>query len=235
VCGLLESSIGRFAREDESSGACSCYVSFDEETLVLDASDCDGQLATSTACRRTVIDALTDRDASRIVVRNTGLEQQYRGSGVELLCSAGRFIERLGDRNNRLAMAALGDPLGSPTRWTRESVQWLISVSTLDLHVLRGRSIATRTRFRRPLGSRSATTVSSRRSTTMLGSGTFDRSRRKRRPNIHETRWCATLYARRHRSLADERRRTDTSSMATRRSPKELSRATVSHPEHSSR
>ncbi|SIS01082.1 type II/IV secretion system ATPase subunit [Natronorubrum thiooxidans] len=112
VGGLLASSIDRFGRKDESSGACSCHVSFDEETLVLDASDCDGQLATSTACRRTVVDALADRDASRIVVRNTGLEQQYRGSGVELLGSAGRFVERLGDRNDRLATAALGDPLG---------------------------------------------------------------------------------------------------------------------------
>lgn len=111
VRGLLASRIDRFGSEDDSSGGCSCHVSFDDDALVLEASDCDGQLATSAACRRTVVDALTDRDASRIIVRSNGLERQYRDRGVELCSSAGRFVDRLGDRNDRLTMAALDDPL----------------------------------------------------------------------------------------------------------------------------
>ncbi|NUB94014.1 type II/IV secretion system ATPase subunit [Haloterrigena sp. SYSU A121-1] len=108
--GRVFDSLERFG-DSEPPDACSCRVATAGETLVLDAGDCDGDLATAPPCRRTVVDALTDRDARRIVVRTNGLEYQYRGRGVDLLAAAGRFVDRLGDRDDALLATARRDPL----------------------------------------------------------------------------------------------------------------------------
>ncbi len=95
-----------------SGGPCACRGSFDGETLVVDASDCDGQLASSPPCRHTVVDALADRDVTEIVTRSNGIERRYDPLGVALLAAAGRFVELLGDRDDRLAVDVSRDPLG---------------------------------------------------------------------------------------------------------------------------
>ncbi|MDQ2052729.1 type II/IV secretion system ATPase subunit [Natronolimnohabitans sp. A-GB9] len=108
VAGVFD-GIGR--NDDDPSNACSCQVSVDGKTLVVDADGCDGNLATAPDCRQRVVDTLADRDANRIVARDTGLEYRYRGRGVELLVAAGRFVDRIDDRNERLASTVRRDPL----------------------------------------------------------------------------------------------------------------------------
>ncbi|WP_137288055.1 type II/IV secretion system ATPase subunit [Natronorubrum halophilum] len=97
--------------EDEQRGACACRVTFEDEMLVVDASDCDGELASSEPCRHTVVDALTDREVAGIITRSNGIERRYGDRGVELLGAAGRFVELLGDRDERLAEVGTVRPL----------------------------------------------------------------------------------------------------------------------------
>ncbi|MHC3439440.1 ATPase, T2SS/T4P/T4SS family [Natrialbaceae archaeon A-gly3] len=96
----------------EPDPACTCDLEFDGDVLVVEATGCDGDLATASACRRSVIERLEDRDAAGITVRASGLEYRYSEEGVALLSAAGRFVELLGDRDDRLADAARTDPLG---------------------------------------------------------------------------------------------------------------------------
>jgi len=100
---------GVFGNRTDTASSCGCTASFDDETLVLDATDCDGDLENATACRRTAIEALAERAATRIIVRSNGLERRYADRGVDLLESAGRFI-------SLLASATSGWP---PLRGTR--------------------------------------------------------------------------------------------------------------------
>ncbi|MFC6768228.1 type II secretion protein, partial [Natrinema soli] len=72
---------GVFGSRTDTASSCDCTASFDDETLVLDATDCDGDLENATACRRTAIEALADRAAARIVVRSNGLERRYADRG----------------------------------------------------------------------------------------------------------------------------------------------------------
>jgi len=102
---------GVFGNRTDTASSCGCTASFDDETLVLDATDCDGDLENATACRRTAIEALAERAATRIIVRSNGLERRYADRGVDLLESAGRFISLLGERDERLAAAAARDPI----------------------------------------------------------------------------------------------------------------------------
>ena len=100
---------------DRSSAACECRPAFDGETLVVDATDCEGRgnLARSPDCRGTVIGALTDRDVETIRVEATGLERRYEGESATLLTAAGRFVEQVGFHDERLATRARRDPLGA--------------------------------------------------------------------------------------------------------------------------
>lgn len=94
-----------------SASDCRCEPSFDERTLYVDAEDCSGDLRESNECRRTVVETLADRDAESIVVRSNGLEYRYPERGVDVLAAAGRFVELLGARGERLTEAAAEDPL----------------------------------------------------------------------------------------------------------------------------
>ncbi|MDJ1431441.1 type II/IV secretion system ATPase subunit [Halostagnicola sp. A-GB9-2] len=100
-----------FSRSADDSSVCCCDVEFDERTLLVDANNCSGELAKSSACRRTVIEALEDREATSILVRSNGLEYRYPDRGVAVLAAAGRFIELVGERDERLADTATEDPL----------------------------------------------------------------------------------------------------------------------------
>ncbi|MFB6102023.1 MAG: ATPase, T2SS/T4P/T4SS family [Haloplanus sp.] len=109
---------------DESGSVCRCEPSFrsppgsDPErgiALVVDADDCpgDGALATEPACRETVVDALTDRDADAVCVRSAGRERVYDDGAVGLLVAAGRFAARAAVHDGTLADRARRDPLGA--------------------------------------------------------------------------------------------------------------------------
>lgn len=99
------------AVEEEPDRPCGCVPAWDGEDLVVDASDCSGDLAASTDCRRTVVQTLREGDPEDIVVRSEGLEYRYSDRGVDLLSAAGRFVELLGDRDDRLATSAESDPI----------------------------------------------------------------------------------------------------------------------------
>jgi len=92
---------------------CACEVTVSDGALRLDAADCDGDLATARACRRTAIEAATDQGIETVTVRDRGLEYGYADRGARLLAAAGRFVDLLGDRHDRLADLALTDPLGA--------------------------------------------------------------------------------------------------------------------------
>ena len=95
----------------ESEGNCPCSVSIEDELVVVDTSTCNGTLATSAACRQAVVDTLADREVDGIRTRSNGVERRYDDQAVELLGAAGRFVELLGDRDERLADAAARNPL----------------------------------------------------------------------------------------------------------------------------
>ncbi len=94
---------------------CRCEHRFDGEQLVIDASDCPGggRLSTETDCRETVVGALTERDAEAVGVETTGVERVYDGAAAALLTAAGRFVERVAIRDERIAARARRDPLGA--------------------------------------------------------------------------------------------------------------------------
>ncbi len=106
----LGNLLGFFASES-SSGVCQCELTIDDESLIVDADECSGDLATSEHCRNTVITTLRDHNVDNIHVRSTGLQFRYNDEAVSLLTAAGRFIELLGDRDERLAELAANDPL----------------------------------------------------------------------------------------------------------------------------
>ncbi|RQH01293.1 type II/IV secretion system ATPase subunit [Natrarchaeobius oligotrophus] len=100
-----------------NSGTCSCRVTFEDDVLTLRTDDCDDgeTLFDSPSCRRTVVERLADRGADGICVRSRGLEHRYDDAAVRLLASAGRFVDLLGDRNERLTREAKRDPLAVGT------------------------------------------------------------------------------------------------------------------------
>ena len=108
--------LGSLVGADDTSSerqACTCHHEFEENVLIVDADGCDGNgdLAAARACRGTVIESLEDRDVEGLVVRSNGLEYRYGEAALSLLAAAGRFIDMIGDRNDRLAGSAKTDPL----------------------------------------------------------------------------------------------------------------------------
>jgi type IV secretory pathway ATPase VirB11/archaellum biosynthesis ATPase len=113
----------RDGRGDRDDARCLCDPSFettaaaddDPVELVVDASDCPGagDLASSPACRGTVVDALSRRDAGAVRTRTGGIERAYEGRAAALLLAAGRFVERVGFHDDRLEARARTDPLGA--------------------------------------------------------------------------------------------------------------------------
>ncbi len=80
--------------------------------LRVDAEDCPGgDLATDSACRATVVDALAAGDADAIRVRADGIDHFYDGDGAALLSAAGRFVDGVALREPSLAERAKRDPL----------------------------------------------------------------------------------------------------------------------------
>lgn len=106
------SELGLDGLLDESTDShCDCSLAFDDRTLVVEAGDCNGDLATSPACRHSVVGELATRDAEAIVVHSEGLKHRYDSDGTDFLGAAGRFVELLGDRDDVLAREVSRDPI----------------------------------------------------------------------------------------------------------------------------
>jgi type IV secretory pathway ATPase VirB11/archaellum biosynthesis ATPase len=94
---------------------CGCTAVFERDRLAVDGDGCpgSGDLAVEPACRATAIRALRERDADAVVVRAAGTERRYGGRGAALLVAAGRFADRIADRDPRLTDRAERDPLAA--------------------------------------------------------------------------------------------------------------------------
>ncbi|WP_256298781.1 ATPase, T2SS/T4P/T4SS family [Haloarchaeobius salinus] len=106
--GPLRSLLG-----DDDDDRCGCRPRFEDDRLLVDASDCDGRgdLATVPDCRATVVGALASRDADRVVCRAEGVDRAYEDDAAALLVAAGRFAETVAHRDPTLADRAETDPL----------------------------------------------------------------------------------------------------------------------------
>ncbi|GAB3664937.1 ATPase, T2SS/T4P/T4SS family [Halopiger thermotolerans] len=120
LAGIGLGALFDFADRSTENGDCDCELAFEDRTLIVDASACDGTLAEAPSCRRAVVAALAERDADAIVVRSNGLRYRYDARATALLGAAGRFVELLGSRDDGLARDVARDPLGAtPTLETR--------------------------------------------------------------------------------------------------------------------
>jgi len=101
--------------DDAEETDCGCEPAFDDETLTVDAGDCphDGRFEASPACRKTVIAALAQRDVDAVHTETAGLVRAYEDDAAALLVAAGRFVEEVRFRDERLAARALEDPLAA--------------------------------------------------------------------------------------------------------------------------
>jgi type IV secretory pathway ATPase VirB11/archaellum biosynthesis ATPase len=111
--GTLRQTVKRALTDREAD--CRCVPTFEGNHLVVDASSCggDGALRTEQACRATAVEALTGRDVTDVRVRSGGIERVYETDAAALLVAAGRFVDAIGYRDDRLAERARRDPLGA--------------------------------------------------------------------------------------------------------------------------
>lgn len=98
---------------------CDCTVEIEDKELTLHAHECDGDLARAEHCRKRVITAMEREEVNQVYVRSNGLQYKYDERAVELLTSAGRFLELLGTRHDRFRELAKHDPL--EVAWELES------------------------------------------------------------------------------------------------------------------
>jgi type IV secretory pathway ATPase VirB11/archaellum biosynthesis ATPase len=105
---------GWFERE-ATTEACRCTTRHEDGVLLVDSDDCPGRgrLADEPACRRTVVNALGDRDAESVVTRCGGRDRAYLDADAALLCAAGRFVDRVAIHEERLADQARTDPVAA--------------------------------------------------------------------------------------------------------------------------
>lgn len=98
---------------ERDSSDCHCEHAFETGTLTVDASTCehDGALETSVPCRVAVVSELTRRDVDLVRTETDGLVRSYDGEPTALLVAAGRFVERVGVHDERLADRARSDPV----------------------------------------------------------------------------------------------------------------------------
>jgi len=101
--------------DTDGNGGCGCEPAFTDARLDVDATGCDhdGRLEASSDCRETVISALTERDVERVHTETAGLIRAYEDEAAALLVAAGRFVEQVQFRDDRLAARALADPLAA--------------------------------------------------------------------------------------------------------------------------
>ncbi|WP_275881698.1 ATPase, T2SS/T4P/T4SS family [Halorhabdus sp. BNX81] len=95
----------------DGADACDCLPERDGDQLLVDASECDGDLGASPNCRETVVGELVADPAKEILVRSNGFRYRYRHDAAALLSAAGRFIGLLGDRENAVEQRVVTEPL----------------------------------------------------------------------------------------------------------------------------
>jgi type IV secretory pathway ATPase VirB11/archaellum biosynthesis ATPase len=100
----------------DRSGDCACATTVEDGVLRVDATDCDGALASEPACRGTVVDVCRDRAVDGVSVRADGFERRYGDATVALFAGAGAFASRVAGRDDPLAATARRDPLGAAER-----------------------------------------------------------------------------------------------------------------------
>lgn len=103
--------LGRWA--DEPDPECGCIPSFDGDRLLIDAAGCPegGTLSSAPACRATAIAALADREAREVCTHHRGRERVYTPAATALLTAAGRFVDRVGFHDERLACRVRRNPV----------------------------------------------------------------------------------------------------------------------------
>jgi type IV secretory pathway ATPase VirB11/archaellum biosynthesis ATPase len=94
---------------------CTCMCAADGSVLRVDANDCPGggDLASEPACRATVVSELDSRSVDSVVTSDSGRERVYLDESAALLTAAGRFHERVGTVDQRLADRTATDPLAA--------------------------------------------------------------------------------------------------------------------------
>ncbi|WP_049924014.1 type II/IV secretion system ATPase subunit [Halopiger djelfimassiliensis] len=97
--------------DEKLESRCDCELEFDDRTLVVDASECNGNLVESPDCRHSVVERLADREAEAIVVHSNGMKYRYGADDTEFLGAAGRFVELIGTRDEVLAREVARDPI----------------------------------------------------------------------------------------------------------------------------
>lgn len=109
-----------FERSAGTEPDCACRTSRSGSTLEVDASACpaDGALATSPACRRTIIEAVESAPVDHIAVTVGGRTRTYAGTDVDGLRAAAEFARRVEDRDGRLAALARTEPLAAAAEAT---------------------------------------------------------------------------------------------------------------------
>jgi len=98
---------------DHGDPKCRCSVTFHGDQLIVDSEACPerGRLADSPACRETVIEALSIRDAVTICTRVDDTERACGSDAAGFLLAAGRFAELCTPRDPSLAARVRRDPL----------------------------------------------------------------------------------------------------------------------------
>jgi type IV secretory pathway ATPase VirB11/archaellum biosynthesis ATPase len=111
VTDRLQSFFGT-GRDPDS---CHCELTFEDETLVVDSTECpfNGSLETHESCRSTVIEELKTRDVERVLTESEGRERAYDDEAAAVLVAAGRFAESVEFHDERLAATACQDPLAA--------------------------------------------------------------------------------------------------------------------------
>lgn len=97
--------------DSEHGDACSCRPERDGDRLLVDASECDGDLAASPACRETVVRELATDPVAAVVVESDGLQHRYRNEAASLLSAIGRFLGLLGEDKEAIERRVVAEPL----------------------------------------------------------------------------------------------------------------------------
>jgi type IV secretory pathway ATPase VirB11/archaellum biosynthesis ATPase len=108
----MRALLERFGTDDPD---CGCRSSVDDNAVHVDAGDCPGggTLGDQPTCRATVAATCRRFDVDRIVVDASGFRREYDGRAAALFTAAGRFADRVADRDQRLATRARTDPLAA--------------------------------------------------------------------------------------------------------------------------
>jgi flagellar protein FlaI len=99
--------------DHDDGPACECSIATAGTTLAVDASECDGRLDRSGACRARIADELCTRDVERIRVRSAGVDRFFGEGAVAVLGTAGRFAALARDVDPTLAERARREPLAA--------------------------------------------------------------------------------------------------------------------------